>query len=363
MLETEIARAATLSEQNAHANRWIYDMDAHIIDTDEDIRPFLDERYRNRNGSLLALDEWHRGLIRRPRAPQDVTERLRVLDEEGVICSVLFPSRAMDVNTMRDKAFIAAYCRAYNSFIADVCQRAPALRAMAVLPFDNVCAAVEELTRAVTKLGLVGVVMSSYGLQEHIGAVKYWPIYEEMQRLNVHMGIHNSIQGGPTGDLRADTFMYQHTVGRPAATMTDCAALIYGGVVEKFPRLRVSFLEARVAWVPYWMEYMDRKWDKRRSDAPLLKKKPSEYMTGGSFFYSAEPDEKALPYVLERIGEDLIIFASDYPHGGSAFTGDLLRRSDVPERAKNKILRENGIRLLGKEIHSLQSESTLRSAS
>ena len=205
--------------------------------------------------------------------------------------------------------------------------------------------------------------MSSYGLQEHIGAVKYWPIYEEMQRLNVHLGIHNSIQGGPIGDLRAETFMYQHTVGRPAATMTDCAALVYGGVVEKFPRLRVSFLEARAAWVPYWMEYMDRKWEKRRSDAPLLKRKPSEYMTGGNFFYSAEPDEKALPYVLERIGENVIIFASDYPHGGSAFTGDLLRRSDVSERAKNKILRENGIRLLGKEIHTLQSESDLRSAS
>jgi predicted TIM-barrel fold metal-dependent hydrolase len=111
------------------------------------------------------------------------------------------------------------------------------------------------------------------------------------------------------------------------------------------------------------MEYMDRKWEKRRSDAPLLKRKPSEYMTGGNFFYSAEPDEKALPYVLQRIGEEVIIFASDYPHGGSAFTGDLLRRSDVSDRAKNKILRENGIRLLGKEIHTLQSESEMRSAS
>jgi predicted TIM-barrel fold metal-dependent hydrolase len=122
----------------------------------------------------------------------DAQDRQRVLDEEGVICSVLFPSRAMDVNTMRDKAFVAAYCQAYNSFIADVCRKAPALKAMAVLSFDNVSAAVEELTRSVTKLGLVGVVMSSYGLQEHIGTVKYWPIYEEMQRLNVHLGIHNS---------------------------------------------------------------------------------------------------------------------------------------------------------------------------
>jgi predicted TIM-barrel fold metal-dependent hydrolase len=363
MANSEQSGADKVLKAGTHSERWIYDMDAHIIDTDDDVRPFLDERYQKRNGSLLALDEWHRGVIRRPRAPQNLTERLRVLEEERVICSVLFPSRAMDVNTMRDKAYVAAYCQAYNSFVADLCGKSPALKGMAVLPFDNVSAAVAELTRAVSKLGLVGVVMSSYGLQEHIGSVKYWPIYDEMQRLNVHMGIHNSIQGGPIGDLRADTFMYQHTIGRPAATMTDCAALIYSGVVEKFPRLRVSFLEARVAWVPYWMEHMDRKWQQHRSDAPLLKHRPSEYMIGGNFFYSAEPDEKALPYVLERIGEDLIIFASDYPHGGSAFTGDVLRRDDLSERAKSKILRQNGIRLLGYDIQSIESQRSREHAS
>src|SRR5262245_25539995 len=177
MANSEQSCADEILKAGTHSERWIYDMDAHIIDSDDDVRPFLDERYQKRNGSLLALDEWHRGVIRRPRAPQNLTERLRVLEEERVICSVLFPSRAMDVNTMRDKAFVAAYCQAYNSFVADLCSKSPALKGMAVLPFDNVSAAVAELKRAVSKLGLVGVVMSSYGLQEHIGAVKYWPIY------------------------------------------------------------------------------------------------------------------------------------------------------------------------------------------
>ncbi len=216
MPETETPVAKETPLQQTGSRRWIYDMDAHIIDTDEDIRPFLEKSYRDRAGSLLATDEWHRGVIRRPRAPQDLAERLRILDDEAVICSVLFPTRAMDVNTMRDKAFVAAYCRAYNTFIADVCRQTSALKGMAVLPFDNGSAAAEELTRAVTKLGLVGVVMSSYGLQDHIGSTKYWPIYEAMEHFNVHLGIHNSIQGGPIGDLRADTFMFQHTVGRPA---------------------------------------------------------------------------------------------------------------------------------------------------
>jgi hypothetical protein len=336
--------------QLPHQKNWIYDMDAHIIETDNDVRPYLDERYRNRRGGLLAIDEWHLSVGRRPRAPKSLEDRLREMNQEGVICSVLFPTRAMDVNTMRDKRYKAAYCRAYNDFIADFCRQAAPLRALAVLPFDDVDAAVEELNRGVTKLGLVGVVMSSYGLQEHIGSNKYWPIYEEMQRLDVHLGVHNSIQGGPIADLRSDTFMMQHTVGRPAATMTDCAALIFSGAVERFPKLRVSFLEANCAWVPYWMDTMDRKFQSYRSDCPALKAKPSEYMTNGNFYFSAEPVEQALPYVLQHIGENLIIFASDYPHGGSGFAGDLLSRKDISEAQKMKILRDNGIRLLGKSI-------------
>jgi len=191
--------------QAAKQDCWIYDMDAHIIETDNDVRPYLDEPYRSRRGGLLAIDEWHLSVGRRPRAPKSLEDRLREMQEEGVICSLLFPTRAMDVNTMRDKNYKAAYCRAYNDFIGDFCRQAPALKAVAVLPFDDVAASGEELNRAVTKLGLVGVVMSSYGLQEHIGSSKYWPIYEEMERLDVHMGVHNSIQGGPIGDLRSDS--------------------------------------------------------------------------------------------------------------------------------------------------------------
>jgi predicted TIM-barrel fold metal-dependent hydrolase len=268
------------------------------------------------------------------------------MQDEGIVYSLLFPSRAMDVGTQRDKNFAIAFCRAYNDYAASVCREASQLRGVALLPFRDPVAAVSELTRAVTQLGLCGVVLSSYGLKEHIGATTFWPIYQEMERLNVPLMIHASIQG-PTGDRRADSFLLQHTVGRPVATLYDCAALIFGGVVEQFPNLRVAFLENRVAWVTYWMDYLDAKWDKRRADAPLLKRKPSAYMTGGNFYYSAEPEEKALPHVLERIGNDLIVFATDYPHSGSAFTADLLDRGDISDDAEKRILHDNGKRLFG----------------
>jgi predicted TIM-barrel fold metal-dependent hydrolase len=345
-METQTQVAAHDERAALKSKIQIYDMDAHVIETDDDLRPLLAEPYRNKQGPLLGMDEWHVRVRRRPRAPGDLEKRLGVMKEEGIVYSLLFPSRAMDVGTQRDKNFAGAFCRAYNDYIASVCREASQLKAVALLPFQDVPAAVVELKRAVTKLELSGVVLSSFGLKEHIGSPTYWPIYEEMERLNVPLMIHASIQG-PLGDRRADTFLLQHTVGRPVATLYDCAALIYGGVVEKYPKLRVAFLENRAAWVPYWMDYLDAKWEKRRGDAPLLKRKPSSYMTGGNFFYSAEPEEKSLPHVLETIGDDLIIFATDYPHSGSAFTADLLDRTDVSDEAKTKILQDNGKRLFG----------------
>jgi hypothetical protein len=64
---------------------------------------------------------------------------------------------------------------------------------------------------------------------------------------------------------------------------------------------------------------LDEEWEKRQSEAPLLKKKPSEYLTSGNWFYATEPEESTLPYVMERIGEDTVLFASDYPHWDGSF--------------------------------------------
>jgi predicted TIM-barrel fold metal-dependent hydrolase len=123
---------------------------------------------------------------------------------------------------------------------------------------------------------------------------------------------------------------------------------MYGGVPEKFPDLRIAFLECGCGWVPYWMDRMDEEWEKRRSEAPLLKAKPSEYMTRGNWFYAAEPEESTLPYVAERIGEDVILFASDYPHwdGGFPYMVSTVKdRQDLSEQLKQKLLGENAKRL------------------
>ena len=100
-----------------------------------------------------------------------------------------------------------------------------------------------------------------------------------------------------------------------------------------------------------WIERMDEEWEKRGDvEAPLCKQKPSEYITQGNWFFATEPEEKMLPYVIERIGDDRIVFASDYPHWDAMFprvVSTIRGRQDISESAKEKILGKNAKALYG----------------
>lgn len=328
----------------------IIDSDGHVQERDADIRPHMEEPYCNRRGSLLPNDEWDSSMYGMlGLRVRDVAMRLRDMDKETIDTSVLFPTSAFHMSRLSEKDYAAAYCRAYNNWIAEHCKESPRLKGVAIVPFQNVPAAVAEANRAITKLGLVGIAIASFGMKEHLGKPEFWPIYEELQRLNVPLLVHNSRQG-PAGEIRFDTFLFKHTIGRPIETLIDCAALMYGGVPEKFPDLRIAFLECGAGWVPYWMDRMDEEWEKRQSEAPLLKAKPSEYMTRGNWFFAAEPEETTLPYVIDRVGEKVILFASDYPHWDGNFpymVSTLKDRKDISESEKQKILCENALRLYG----------------
>ncbi|HXG52911.1 MAG TPA: amidohydrolase family protein [candidate division Zixibacteria bacterium] len=328
----------------------VIDADGHVRDRDADIRKFMAEPYCRRQGSLLPSDVWDSSMYGKLGLyVTDLATRLRDMDTEGIDIAVLFPTSGFAVTQLPEKDYAAAYCRAYNDWVASICAESPRLKAVALAPFQDVDAACKEIQRAITGLGLAGITVATFGMKEHLGQPVHWPIFQLLQDLDVPLLVHNSRQG-PAGEIRFDTFLFRHTVGRPFETLLDCAALVYGGVPEKFPDLRIAFLECGCGWVPYWMDRMDEEWEKRKSEAPLLKKKPSEYMTAGNWFYATEPEESTLPYVLEKIGEDVILFASDYPHWDGGFphmVSTVRGRKDITEKQKEKIMCANAARLYG----------------
>jgi predicted TIM-barrel fold metal-dependent hydrolase len=132
--------------------------------------------------------------------------------------------------------------------------------------------------------------------------------------------------------------------------MTQLTNMMFQGVFDRFPRLRLAFLEAGVGWVPYMMDRLDEDAEKFGSRlAKPLQRRPSEYLKSGNVYFTAEVEEKTLPYVLSLLGEDAILWASDYPHERERdeFGGDIpyfRARTDVSDQAKRKILYDNALR-------------------
>src|SRR5215470_689047 len=270
------------------------DADGHIVEKDSDIRKYLADPYSKRGGRLLPSDglDTNLGGLVGGLEEVDIPTRLNDMTKEGIDVAVLFPTSSFAVNGFMERDYAVAYTRAYNNYAAEVCKHSPRLKAVGLVALQDPEAAVAEANRAVTKLGLCSIAVATQGTKEHLGAKTFWPLYEEMQRLNVPLSVHNRREA-PAGDKRFDSFIYMHTIGRPVETIIQFVGLMYAGVPEKFPKLRISFLECGVGWAPYWIERMDEEWEKRgKAEAPLCKNKPSEYIAQGNWFFAFEPEEK-----------------------------------------------------------------------
>ena len=329
---------------------FIVDGDGHVMDFPHRCyQKYLPEQYRRRIAFFPGA-QWDRrqapngDMGRDPDTPQ---EMLADFGQEGIDLAFLYPTSALRIGEIREADYQAALCRAYNDFMADWCKADPQrLKGVAIVPYLDPTEAARELDRAVSRLGLVGLMFPTFIPGRNVADPFFWPIYEEAERLGVPVGMHAS--GSETGDpYRFSNFLAVHTWTHAPEQMISVISCVYGGLFEKFQRLRIGFMESGAGWVPFFMEHMDGEFEKRPWDAPLCKAKPSEYMTCGRAYFSCEPEEKTIPYVVGWIGEDHILYASDYPHWDSEWphtVDELLTRKDLEPRVKAKILGQNALR-------------------
>jgi len=326
----------------------VLDSDAHARDTDDCIRPYLDEPYRKQTAPFLPREIYDRnlgGTLGHSGTKQE--ERLAAMDKQEIDTAVLYPTNGLGIGRAREPAYNAALCRAYNDFISDYCKVSPRLKAVANLPVNNPAEAARELNRAVTKLGLCGGMLAAQAHSKNLGSAEFYPLYEEAQRLDTPIAIH-AFGGDEAGSEIFDQFICLHTTGHPFPVLRQLTAMVFGGIPEKFPKLRIGYLEIGCGWLPYWMERMDEEWEKRgKVEAPLCKKKPSEYLTGRNIYYGCEPEEKMMGYVASEVGSETLMYASDYPHWDMSWPESAIiiwRREDLSLEAKKNILEKNAKR-------------------
>ncbi|MBM3221661.1 MAG: amidohydrolase [Candidatus Rokubacteria bacterium] len=294
-------------------------------------------RTRERMGEYLA-------------AQYSATSQVRAMDAGGVEVAYLYPTGGLYTASIDalDPALAIAICRAYNDWLLEFCAYAPErLRPVAMLTaLHDPASAVAEAERCAAR-GMRAIFVRPNPLRgRRLDDPAFEPLWVACARLGLAVGIHEG-QGAAvptTGAERFESFFASHAASHPMEQMLAMAALIGGGVLERHPALRVGFLESGCGWLPYWLWRLDEHWEVTHGIAgePELPMRPSEYFRRQCWI-SCEADEPYVRQVLDQVGEDRVLFASDFPHPDHTWPETVEHMLAMPlgERALKKVLWDN----------------------
>ncbi|HVN83913.1 MAG TPA: amidohydrolase family protein [Candidatus Binatia bacterium] len=299
---------------------------------------------------LAALARGMQKFERARTAGFDAASRLHDMDAEGVDVQVLYPTVGGQLlgRAFRDPHLLAACCRAYNDWSAEYCAAArERLRWAAMLPMQDVDLAIAEATRSAAKGAVSFYVRPNPINGRNLDHRDYFPLWATIQDLNLPISIHDSGSPHlPSFGARMETHTTGHIIAHPFEAMAAMMSLIWGGVFEHFPRLTVVHVEADAGWVPYFLQRMEQHFEfSGNAEHPDLKQHPTEYFTR-NVFVACRGDERTLRSVIELVGDDNIVFNTDYPHPDGTFPFGFRRFDEQPisDKSKRKILWDNAAR-------------------
>ena len=280
--------------------------------------------------------------------------RLSDMDRAQVDVSVQFPSHSPSFCTLQDVGFETALHRAYHRYMNNFCGGSEGrLRWVFTSTMRDVQTTVEEITDwAERDKNLVGVQLSpSCPDGQLLDTPNLHPLYQRCQELDLPILVHGGVLRPPytagATELNNSGFILR-AVYQSWAGMTAMSALIGGGVFDLFPKLRVGIFETSGGWVPWLIERLDGSYRPDSGLTPNLKRPPSEVVAEGRLFHAVESEEHYVKQCVDALGEDMWLFATDYPHIGSPWPDgvpQIVERPELSDTVKAKILGENALRL------------------
>jgi uncharacterized protein len=276
------------------------------------------------------------------------------LEAEGVDVMVIYgPEYDMWLDGI-DPALQAGMARAYNRWGQEMRETAGGrVITSGPVPLGDVSRAVEEVQHAYDELG----VRCFWARPDHLnrrnlGDRYYDPVYELLQELDCAFATHEymGLNATTAGSDRFDTFTEWHTVVHPHEAQAAVLSMIVHGVFERFPRLRVAYMEAGCGWLPSWLHRIDEHLELAgAAEAPELTMSATEYFRRNCWI-STECDDRFVSDVVRWMGDDHIVFETDFPHPDSKYpkaTEHFLALGDdvLSPESKRKVLWDNAVDL------------------
>jgi uncharacterized protein len=340
----------------------VFDGDGHVLETDEQLDKYYEGSWKGARrlaGMTIfpSLDGWSRSVqisehdTARKHWTSDAKIWGEALDRMGIEGSVLYPTIALAYGLMREVGFATATATAYNNWLeAEYTKKDSRLYGVGLMPVENPEGAIKEMRRCKReRKNFVAMLWPSVTASgKTYGDPSFWPVYEEAEKLDMPIALHGAPSLGFGFDLFRP-FVKVHTLEHPVPLFVQLTDVIFSGVFDDFPKLRMAFLEGGSSWVPFMIDRLDYEYETVQGMEVRKKVRhtPSYYLTETeNFWVSCEMGERAMKHTVAMMGPDRIFYASDFPHEPTEQAllediPDFLARTDLDDAVKAKVLYHN----------------------
>ena len=282
---------------------------------------------------------------------RDVHMTLEWMDAMGIDYACLFPTPMLFLGLHPQVEIEVAMCRAYNRWLCErILAVEPRLISMLYIPFNDPEAAYKTVRDFGDKKGVVGFMVTSPRYKPvHDNA--YMKTYALLEEMGKPISFHAAYNWNDQSLSVTNRFISVHALGFMWFNMVHMTNWVINGLPERFPKLKVMWIESGLTWAYSLMQRLDHSYMMRTSDCPSLKRRPSEYMR--EMYYSSQPmevpqDLSILEATFKMIKADTqLMWSSDYPHWDFDLPGVIYDLPFLNEKAKRNILGGNAARALG----------------
>lgn len=284
-----------------------------------------------------------------PRVPEehrDLTLVRRAMEAMSIDVQVVFPQPMLGIGMHPSAQTETQLVVAYNRwFVSRILAKESRIKSMLPLPFRDPEACLKVVREFGDAPGVVGFLVTSQR-QAQVNSPSYMRLYAELEERQLPLGFH----AGPDYQMEraVNRFLSVHALSFVTCNMIHLTNWVMNALPERFPKLKVIWIESGLAWLPFMMQRLDHEFLLRQSDAPLLRKLPSEYIS--EMYYTSQPMEVTDMGLLESTfrvikAENQLLYASDWPHWDFDPPGRIAGLPFLSEQAKRNILGESARKL------------------
>jgi uncharacterized protein len=282
---------------------------------------------------------------------RDIQLGYRWMDAMSVDYSCLFPTGMLSIGLHPQKEMEVELCWAYNRWLTEKVMPEANNRffSMLCLPFSDPDAALRHVETFGDRKHVGGFMVTTVRNNLAVHDNAYMKVYRAMEERGLVLSFHSGPNWGGEPIYRScNRFLSAHALGFTWYNVINCTNWVINGLGERFPNLPVVWIESGIAWVPFLMQRLDHEYMLRPSEAPLLKKKPSDYMR--DMYYSSQPmeiqDYGAMECTFRMMNaETQLLYSSDYPHWDFDLPSTIWDLPFLSEKAKHNILGGTAARL------------------